>query len=180
MPLPAPSDDINFSEPIIKELYRKQFNTLRRLRLIKESEVNQWLSPTTSWNDPWLLQWVGNKSRVISHLWAFFGLTRQNAASWFSACGVGNGKQILLVLLQGKKFYFASISTGLHSCPIRDRVVLQRKRGWKWRTIVLEIISARWERDLASPNFSWARWSVFQTRRYPSGNVEFPKVKETT
>jgi hypothetical protein len=41
MPLPAPSDDINFSEPIIKELYRKQFNTLRRLRLIKESEVNQ-------------------------------------------------------------------------------------------------------------------------------------------
>jgi hypothetical protein len=31
----------------------------------------------------------------------------------------------------GKKFYFASISTGLHSCPIRDRVVLQRKRGWK-------------------------------------------------
>ena len=36
-----PSDDINFSETIIKELYRKQFNTNRKPCLIKESEVTQ-------------------------------------------------------------------------------------------------------------------------------------------
>lgn len=41
MPLPSPSDDINFSETTIKELYRKQFNIFRKPRLIKESEVNQ-------------------------------------------------------------------------------------------------------------------------------------------
>ena len=37
----SPSDDINFSETIIKELYRKQFNSIRKLCLTKESEVNQ-------------------------------------------------------------------------------------------------------------------------------------------
>ena len=51
---------------IIKLQKRSESNVLTNFSSYRNRRLSKWWNPTTSWSNPWSLEWLANRSRVIS------------------------------------------------------------------------------------------------------------------